>query len=225
MDVWLVKCFASGFASAKVVFQYFLLNLFKNLNLCTSYIKQVMNVFSFVQWTIYFHSANDKIFHSTQLRLIDWNISPFTLRKYLYHCTHKHSLFVYQYCPVLILWCHGGGINSKRSRPLYTFTLKLNSYSNASVFLSLCRMRISVFLGQERLTDRSISKRYLKSDMATWVEKSSTSRAIHTRDTGFYWSSENALHERFITSSLNENATAHRKAIKKKRLRSSMNSA
>ena len=62
-------------------------------------------------------------------------------------------------------------------------------------------MRISVFWGQERLTDRSISKRYLKSDIATWVEKSSTSRAIHARDTGFYWSSENALHERFIASS------------------------
>ena len=88
---------------------------------------------------------------------------------------------------------------------MYTFMdkkwLKLNSYSNASVFLSLCRMRISVFWGQERLTDRSISKRYLKSDIATWVEKSSTSRAIHARDTGFYWSSENALHERFIASS------------------------
>ena len=68
-------------------------------------------------------------------------------------------------------------------------------------FLSLCRMRISGFWGQERLTDRSISKRYLKSDITTWVEKSSTSRAIHARDTGFYWSSENALHERFIASS------------------------
>ena len=57
-------------------------------------------------------------------------------------------------------------------------------------FLSLCRMCISVFWGQERLTDRSISKRYLKSDIATRVEKSSTSRVIHALDTGFYWSSE-----------------------------------
>ena len=62
-------------------------------------------------------------------------------------------------------------------------------------------MRISVFWGHEHLTDRSISKRYLKSHITTWVEKSWTSRAIHARDTGFYWSSENALHERFITSS------------------------
>ena len=31
--------------------------------------------------------------------------------------------------------------------------------------------------------------------------KSSTSRAIHARDTGFYWLSKNALHERFIASS------------------------
>ena len=37
----LVKCFAS----AKTIFQcFFILNLFKNLNLCTSYIKQIMNV-------------------------------------------------------------------------------------------------------------------------------------------------------------------------------------
>ena len=68
-------------------------------------------------------------------------------------------------------------------------------------FLSLCHMRISVVWGQERPTDRSISKRYLKSDITTWVEKSSTSRAIHVRDTGFYWSSENALHGHFIASS------------------------
>ena len=57
-------------------------------------------------------------------------------------------------------------------------------------------MRISVFWGQERLADRSISKRYLKSDIATRVEKSSTSRAIHAHDTGYYWLSENVLHER-----------------------------
>ena len=39
------------------------------------YIKQIMNVFSFVQWKKYFHSVKDEMFH----------------------CTHKHSLFVY-YC-------------------------------------------------------------------------------------------------------------------------------
>ena len=32
-------------------------------------------------------------------------------------------------------------------------------------------MRTSVFLGHERLTDRSISKRYPKSDIATRIEK------------------------------------------------------
>ena len=84
---------------------------------------------------------------------------------------------------------------------LLIFCFKLISYSNASVCLLLCRMRISVFWGQEHLSDRLISKRYLKSDIVTWVEKSSTSRAIHARDTGFYWSSENALHEHFIASS------------------------
>ena len=33
------------------------------------------------------------------------------------------------------------------------------------------------------------------------LKKTSTPRAIHARDTGFYWSSENALHDRFIASS------------------------
>ena len=80
-------------------------------------------------------------------------------------------------------------------------TFKLNSYSNAIVFLLLCRMRISVFWGHERLTNRLISRRYLKSNIATWVERSLTSRAFHARDTWFYWSSENTLHERFIASS------------------------
>ena len=38
------------------------LNLFKNLNLCTSYIKQIMIVFSFVQWNKYFHSVKDEMY-------------------------------------------------------------------------------------------------------------------------------------------------------------------
>ena len=61
-------------------------------------------------------------------------------------------------------------------------------------------MRISIFRGHERLTDRSISKRYPKSDNTPLAEKSSTSRAFHARDTGFHWSSENTLHDCFITS-------------------------
>ena len=47
---------------------------------------------------------------------------------------------------------------------------KAESILERKRFLSLCRMRISVFWGQERLTDRSISKRYLKSDIATRVQ-------------------------------------------------------
>ena len=73
----------------------FLLNLFNKLNLCTSYIKQIMNVFSFVKWNKYFYFVKDEIFHSTRLHLSEWNISSFTSWKYLYRCTHKHSLFVY----------------------------------------------------------------------------------------------------------------------------------
>ena len=76
----------------------FLLNLFKNLNLCTNYIKQIMNVFSFVQWNKCFHSVKDKMFHSTRLRLVEWNTSSVSPHEnYMYHCNHKHSLFVYYF--------------------------------------------------------------------------------------------------------------------------------
>ena len=53
----------------------------------------------------------------------------------------------------------------------------------------LCEFPFFFFLCHERLTDRSISKRYPKSDIATRVQlqKSSTSRAFHARDTGFYF--------------------------------------
>ena len=51
--------------------------------------------FSFVQWNKYLHSVKDEMFHSTRLHLFEWNISSFTLWKYLYHCFHKHSSFVY----------------------------------------------------------------------------------------------------------------------------------
>ena len=34
-----------------------------------------MNVFSFVQWNKYFYSVKDEMFHSTWLRLVEWNIS------------------------------------------------------------------------------------------------------------------------------------------------------
>ena len=75
----------------------FLLNLLKNLNLCTIYIKQIMNVFSFVQWNKYFHSVKDEMYYSTRLCLVECKISFFASWKYLYHCTQKHSLFVYYY--------------------------------------------------------------------------------------------------------------------------------
>ena len=51
--------------------------------------------FSFVQWNKYFHLVKDEMFHSTRRSRVEWNISSFTSWKYLYHCTHKHSLFVY----------------------------------------------------------------------------------------------------------------------------------
>ena len=154
------------------------------------------------------HASKDKVW-------LGWNLS-FMLDKHelqMFFGDQKHK-WVFYYKTVLFCFVfYLSWVNPSMSNIVLTQCpategcsnsqeLKLNSYSNANVFfLSLCRMHISVFWGQERLTDRSISKRYLKSDIATWVEKSSTSRAIHARDTGFYWSSENALHERFIASS------------------------
>ena len=92
----------------KSFFNIFSVKFFKNLNLCTSYIKQIMNVFSFVQWNKYFHSVKDELYHWTRLRLVEWNISSFTSWKYLYHCTHKHSLFVYYYMAKKeTRWYHG----------------------------------------------------------------------------------------------------------------------
>ena len=66
-----------------------------------------------------------------------------------------------------------------------------------SIFSWLCRMRISVFEVMSLYT--SISKCYPKCNAAPWVEKCSTSREFHAHNTRFYWSSENALHEHFIT--------------------------
>ena len=51
-------------------------------------------IFSFMQCKKYFHSVKDEMFHSTRFHLIQWNISSLTSRKYMYHCTHKHSLFI-----------------------------------------------------------------------------------------------------------------------------------
>ena len=62
-------------------------------DLCSCYIKQIMNVFSFVQWNIYI------LFGKCSIQLgfasLNGTFSSFTSWKYLYHCTHKHSLFVY----------------------------------------------------------------------------------------------------------------------------------
>ena len=55
------------------------------------------------------------------------------------------------------------------------------------------RSRASLIDRYQIATSKAISLHELK--------KSTTSRAIRARDTGFYWSSENALHERFIASS------------------------
>ena len=54
----------------------------------------------------------------------------------------------------------------------------MNSYLNAKrFFIALLNVHFR-FWGHERLTDRSISKRYPKSDVAQWDEKSSTQFSI-----------------------------------------------
>ena len=78
-----------------------------------------MDVFSFVQWNKYFHSAEDEC----TIRLVEWNISS-----YLYHCTHKHSLFAY--------FCITNGLNSLNYYKLINMIKDKSTHlSCASTFL------------------------------------------------------------------------------------------
>ena len=90
--------------------------------------------------------------------------------------------------------------------------MNLNSLSNAGVLLSL-------FWGHERLTDRSISKRYPKSDIALWVEKKVQLQERFTQDS--FGHLKTLCISVFIASSgvwvWMKNATAHRKEIIKKK--------
>ena len=76
-----------------------------------------------------------------------------------------------------------------------------------------------LFWWHEHLSDRSISKRYPKSDAAPWVQTSSISKVFHAHDTWFYWSSEKhsawAFHHRAVALSLNGSAAAHQSVLKK----------
>jgi hypothetical protein len=68
----------------------------ESISLFWYYKKQIMNVYSCNGQNIFIRS---KMECSIQLgcRLVEWNIPSFTSWKYSYHCTHKHSLFVYHY--------------------------------------------------------------------------------------------------------------------------------
>jgi hypothetical protein len=59
----------------------------KPFNICLFwyYIKQIMNVF--IRAMVRIFSFGER-----------WNVPSFTSWKYSYHCTHKHSLFVYFIC-------------------------------------------------------------------------------------------------------------------------------
>ena len=96
------------FAWAEVAFQYgTLLNLLKNMNLCssTNCIKQIMNV-PFMQWNKYFHTVKDEVFHSTWLRLVEWNVSSFLSHfevinyKIINH--HSHIYFMKAYRIIIL---------------------------------------------------------------------------------------------------------------------------
>ena len=60
--------------------------------------KQIMNVFSFIQWNRYFNSVNDEIFHSTRLALLNGtfhfspheNICTIALLNIQYLCNMKY---------------------------------------------------------------------------------------------------------------------------------------
>ena len=77
----------------------------------------------------------------------------------------------------------------------------------------------SVLISIYRLDAHDLKKRKCACDKA--IKKNACVRVWIQLDTGFYWSSENALHERFIASSgvgvwMKSYATVHRKAIKKR---------
>ena len=58
-----------------------------------------MNVFSFVQWNIFIP------WKMKCTSLVEWNILSFTSWKYLYHCNHKLSSFVYHSFNTYSMWC------------------------------------------------------------------------------------------------------------------------
>ena len=53
------------------------------------------------------------------------------------------------------------------------------------------------FWGHERLSDSSISELHPTAMPPHELEKRSTSKTFYALDTGFYWTPENALHERY----------------------------
>ena len=139
----------------------------------------------------------------------------FYLLECIFHATSKHYDTILK---VESFWIFLTFLACRLHSTSAWWRLKLNSYSNAKRFFIAFSHAHFRFWSHERLSDRSISKRYAKSDGAPWVEKSSTSRAFHAHNTWFYWLSAKALHERFIAQqwrlSLNENATTHRSALK-----------
>ena len=93
---------------------------------------------------------------------------------------------------------------------LNSFYTKAEFILECKCFLLLCCMCIFVYLGQERLTDRSISKCYAKRNIAPWVELSSTSTlTLMTHDSiGHLLGSAGAFIAKQWHLSLNGNAIA-----------------
>ena len=77
------------------------------------------------------------------------------------------------------------------------FGIKLKSYSTAVFFHCFLACTFQFLRSWASIQQIDI-KTLFEEQCLQWVLKKSTSRAFHAHDTWSYWSSENALHERFI---------------------------
>ncbi len=86
-------------------FKLYFCNLISNYkDLFKGYIKQ-MNVLHLCNGKNIFILWKMKSSIQLGLHLIEWNFPSFNSWKFSYHCTHKHSLFVYQlYLQLVLKW-------------------------------------------------------------------------------------------------------------------------
>ena len=90
LEAWLVKCFAW----AKII----IFSILKILNLCSSYIKQIMNVFSFVQWNNIFMRWKMKCSIPRQMEHFIFHLMK------IFVPMHKWENIYYFYTDLCISW-------------------------------------------------------------------------------------------------------------------------